>query len=76
MQDLKPQRAVESDGSRHFVGAQCDRADPLDHGANPPVYLPAPLVVGPRNALKKTSTSPTLLRRVAFNRQVGAAGLL
>ncbi len=32
MQDLKPQRAVESDSSWHFVGAQCDRADPLDHG--------------------------------------------
>src|ERR1700732_2926660 len=32
MQKLKPQRAVESDSSRHFVGAQCDRADPFDHG--------------------------------------------
>src|SRR5258708_35640792 len=32
MQDLKPQRAIESDSSWHFVGAQCDRADPVDHG--------------------------------------------
>src|SRR3954454_13762949 len=32
MQDLKAQRAVESDSSWHFVGAQCDCADPLDHG--------------------------------------------
>src|SRR6266700_1370170 len=31
MQDLEPQRTVESDSSGHFVGAQCDRADPLDH---------------------------------------------
>src|ERR1019366_821016 len=28
MQDLKPQRAMEPDSSWHFVGAQCDRADP------------------------------------------------
>jgi hypothetical protein len=34
MQDLKPERTIESDGSWHFVGAQCDRADPLDHGQN------------------------------------------
>src|ERR1700730_7612000 len=40
MQDLKPQRAVESDSSWHFVGAQCDRADPLDHGQNSPVLFP------------------------------------
>src|ERR1700732_42711 len=45
MQDLKPQRAVESDSSWHFVGAQCDRADPLDHGQNSPVLFPAPFVV-------------------------------
>src|ERR1700726_2645470 len=32
VQDLKPQRAVKSDGSYHFVGAQCDHADRLDHG--------------------------------------------
>src|SRR5882672_8664596 len=40
MQDLKPQRAVESDRSWHFVGAQCDRADSLDHGRNSPVSFP------------------------------------
>src|SRR5229473_5209049 len=40
MQDLKPQRAVESDSSWHFVGAQCDRADSLDHGQNSPVSFP------------------------------------
>jgi hypothetical protein len=40
MQDLKPQCAVESDSSQHFVGAQCDRADPLDHGQNSPVLFP------------------------------------
>src|SRR6266436_5366062 len=40
MQNLKPQRAVESDSSWHFVGAQCDRADPLDHGQNSPVLFP------------------------------------
>src|SRR6266850_3678029 len=40
MQDLKPQRAVESDSSWHFVGAQCDRADPLNHGLNSPVLFP------------------------------------
>src|SRR5712675_2257514 len=40
MQDLKPQRAVESDGSRHFVGAECNRADSLDHGQNSPVSFP------------------------------------
>ena len=28
MQDLKPQRVVEPNSSWHFVGAQCDRADP------------------------------------------------
>src|SRR5580704_4949118 len=32
MQDLKPQRVIESDSSWHFVSAQCDRADPVDHG--------------------------------------------
>src|SRR5216684_690734 len=32
MQDLKPQRAIEADSSWHLVGAQCDRADPVDHG--------------------------------------------
>ena len=40
MQDLKPQRAVESDSSWHFVGAQCDGADPLDHGQSSPVLFP------------------------------------
>src|ERR1700737_987888 len=40
MQDLKPQRAVESDSSLHFVGAQCDRADSLNHGQNSPVSFP------------------------------------
>jgi len=30
MQDLKPQRAVESDSSRHFVALSCARDDPLD----------------------------------------------
>src|ERR1700704_1459948 len=39
MQDLKSQRTVESDSSWHFVGAQCDRADPLDHGQNSPVFI-------------------------------------
>ncbi|HMI12346.1 MAG TPA: hypothetical protein VK567_12265, partial [Bradyrhizobium sp.] len=24
----------------HFVGAQCDRADPLDHGQNSPILFP------------------------------------
>src|ERR1700739_1916014 len=46
MQHLKPQRAVESDGSWHFVGPQCDRTDPLDHGRNSPVLFLAPFVVG------------------------------
>ena len=32
MQDLKPQRSVEPESSWHLVGAQCDRADPLNHG--------------------------------------------
>jgi hypothetical protein len=32
MQDFKPQRAIESDRSWHFVGTQCDRVDALDHG--------------------------------------------
>jgi hypothetical protein len=32
MQDLKPQHAIEPDSSWHFVGAQCDCADPVDHG--------------------------------------------
>src|ERR1700737_4039034 len=40
MQDLKPERAVESDRSWHFVDAQCNRADPLDHGRNSPVLIP------------------------------------
>src|SRR3979490_2797166 len=40
MQDLKPERAVELDGSWHFVGAQGDRADPLDHGQNSPALFP------------------------------------
>src|SRR6266850_6864028 len=43
MQNLKPQRAVESDGSWHVVGAECNRADPLDHGQNSHVSFPAPL---------------------------------
>src|SRR5260370_25714655 len=41
MHDLKPQRAVESDSSWHLVGAQCDRADTLDHRQNSPVSFPA-----------------------------------
>src|SRR5450759_1849567 len=45
MQNLKPQRAIESDSSWHFVGAQCDRADPLDHGQNSPVLFPCAVVV-------------------------------
>src|SRR6266849_8764448 len=40
MQDLKPQRAVKSDSSWHFVGAQCNGADPLDHGQSSPVLFP------------------------------------
>ena len=44
-QDLKPQRAIESDSWWHFVGAQCDRADPLDHGQNSPVLFPCAVVV-------------------------------
>src|ERR1700692_1248628 len=40
MQDLKPQPAVKSDSSWHFVGAQCDGADPLDHGQSSPVLFP------------------------------------
>src|SRR5882672_581205 len=40
MQDLQPQRAVKSDSSWHFVGAQCDGADPLDHGQSSPVLFP------------------------------------
>ncbi len=40
MQDLKPQRSVESDSSWHFMGAQLDRADPLDHGQHSPVLFP------------------------------------
>src|SRR5216684_9143206 len=40
MQDLKPQRAVKSDSSWHFVGAQCDGAHPLDHGQSSPVLFP------------------------------------
>src|SRR5258708_2418156 len=40
MQDLKPQPAVKSDSSWHFVGAQCDGADPLDHGQTSPVLFP------------------------------------
>src|SRR6266496_2632403 len=46
MQDLKPERAVESDGSWHFVGAECNRADPLDHGS-PPFHFPASLLQAP-----------------------------
>src|ERR1700686_976285 len=47
MQDLKTQHAVESDGSWHFVGAECDRADPLDHGQNSPVSFPRAVATGP-----------------------------
>src|SRR4030081_2918019 len=50
MQDLKPQHAVESDGSWHFVGTECDRADPLDHGQNSPVSIPRAVATGPRLA--------------------------
>src|SRR6478672_4581481 len=50
MQDLKPQRAVESDGSWHFVGAECNRADPLNHGQNSPVSFPRAVATGPRLA--------------------------
>src|SRR6185369_13765528 len=50
MQDLKPERAVESDGSWHFVGAECNRADPLDHGQNSPVSFPRAVTTGPRLA--------------------------
>jgi hypothetical protein len=28
--------------TRHSMGAQCDGADPLDHGQSSPVLLPAP----------------------------------
>jgi hypothetical protein len=41
------QRAVESDSFSHFVGAQCDRADPLDHGQNSSIHFPAPLAQAP-----------------------------
>src|SRR5437899_4594872 len=47
MQHLKPQRAVELDGSWHFVGAERDRADPLDHEQNSPVSIPLPLPRAP-----------------------------
>ena len=50
MQNLKPQRAVESDGSWHFVGAECDRANPLDHGQNSPVSFPRAVATGPKLA--------------------------
>jgi hypothetical protein len=46
MQDLEPQRAVESDGSWHFVGAECDRANPLEHGQNSPVSVPRAVATG------------------------------
>src|SRR2546430_9076336 len=47
MQDLKPQRSVELDGSWHVVGAECDRADALDHEQNSPVSIPPPLPQAP-----------------------------
>src|ERR1700730_1315010 len=50
MQDLKTQHAVESDGSWHFVGTECNRADPLDHGQNSPVSIPRAVATGPRLA--------------------------
>src|SRR5258708_23233675 len=50
IQDLKPQRAVESDSSWHFVGAQCDRADPLDHGQSSPVLFPRAVSTGQSKA--------------------------
>src|SRR5882762_7947174 len=50
MPDLKPQRAVESDGSWHFVGAECDCANPLDHGQNSPVSFPRAVATGPKLA--------------------------
>jgi hypothetical protein len=33
---LKPKRAVESDSTRHLVGAQRDCADSLNHEQKPP----------------------------------------
>src|SRR5437868_2881892 len=43
MQDLKPQRSVESDSSWHFMGAQRDRADPSMMDRTLPFHFPAPL---------------------------------
>ena len=58
MQDLKPQRAIESDSSWHFVGAQCDRADPVDHGQPFPVFLAQKAGCRPRSS---PSSRPTKL---------------
>src|SRR5260370_4649487 len=72
MQDLKPQRSVESDSSWHFMGAQCDRADPLDHGQNSPFYFPTPFEVAAHRLTsasrvskvsKSTASAPSLRRR-------------
>ena len=40
MQDIKSQGSVESDSSWHVMGAQRERAGPLDHGQNSPVLSP------------------------------------
>jgi hypothetical protein len=65
MQDIKPQGTVESDSPWHFVSAERDRADPLDHGQNSPELLPAPFVIKtslPVRALEVIeSTPPTKL---------------
>src|SRR4051812_36643006 len=37
MQDLEPQRYIESDSPWHIVGGECNRADPLDHWKELPV---------------------------------------
>src|SRR3982074_2906046 len=40
MKDLKSQSPVEPDRAWHVVGAQCNRADTLDHGVSSPVSFP------------------------------------
>src|SRR5882762_7947172 len=40
----------DSNGSWHFVGAECDCANPLDHGQNSPVSFPRAVATGPKLA--------------------------
>ena len=47
MQNLKPQRAVESDGSWHFVGAECAALIPSIMDRTLPFHFPAPLLQAP-----------------------------